>query len=140
MYLSQAGCWAGIAGADRHIRHVFFSAPGTTPHRRTLPAMNADITRILSILAQTAPQQPSHPRPPDPRLPHIHHAPQYPPDPAPAVAPAVDPATIADWPTALKYVMNTLGKDEAVMAQIKKVRPLPLPRRTRGWGVDSSCR
>lgn len=106
--------------------------------------MNADITRILSILAQTAsqqPQQPPHPLPhtlppPDPRLSHAHahahaHAhnpPQYLTDPVPA---PVDPAAITDWPAALKYVMNTLGKDEAVMAQIKKVR-LPPVERTRG--------
>lgn len=99
--------------------------------------MNADITRILSILAQTASQQPQQPLPhtlppPDPRLSHAHaHAhnpPQYLPDPVPA---PVDPAAITDWPAALKYVMNTLGKDEAVMAQIKKVR-LPPGERTRG--------
>lgn len=93
--------------------------------------MNPDVTRILSILAQTASQQPPHtPPPPDPRLQHLQNSPQLHADPAPA--PPVDPKTITDWPTALKYVMNTLGKDEAVMAQIKKVRFLDAEHEQEG--------
>lgn len=89
--------------------------------------MNADVTRLLSILAQTAAEAPPPPPPPqqrpqfpptvDPRLSY-----GYQPDPPPL--PAVDPKGITDWPTALKYVMNTLYKDGAVITQVKRVRLL----------------
>lgn len=90
--------------------------------------MNPDVTRLLEILAQTAsqapqllPNQPQYPPQiptSDPRLLHGQRL-QYQPGSIPT--PPTDPKNITDWPTALKYVMNTLGKDEAVMAQIKKV-------------------
>lgn len=116
--------------------------------------MNPDVTRILNILAQTAAQQPpqyplQHPihlPPPDPRLQHPSNLHHYRPEsaavaPTPAPPPPIDPKTIADWPTALKHVMNTLGKDEAVMAQVKKVRCACQSRTNeRTSGLTGTCR
>ncbi|KAL0636848.1 hypothetical protein Q9L58_004206 [Maublancomyces gigas] len=102
--------------------------------------MNADVTRILSILAQTASQQPPQPPhalpPPDPRLQHLPKPPQNLADPAhPVSAPPVDPKTITDWPTALRFVVNTLGKDEAVMAQIKKMKKHQHDHEKQWWAA-----
>ncbi|KAH8146394.1 uncharacterized protein LAJ45_09587 [Morchella importuna] len=40
----------------------------------------------------------------------------------PAATAVVDPKSITDWPAALKYVMNTIYRNEEVMAQIKKMK------------------
>ncbi|KAI5852463.1 hypothetical protein DFP73DRAFT_532784 [Morchella snyderi] len=101
--------------------------------------VNADVTRLLSILAQTNTNtRLPPPAPPAPPPPAPHSRPQFPPavdprlhgslfqqPPAPIpVAPAavVDPKNITDWPAALKYVMNTIYRNEEIMAQVKKMK------------------
>lgn len=102
--------------------------------------VNDDVTRLLSILAQTNTTHlpPPAPPAPPPAPPAPHPRPQFPPPPAvdprlhgsspfqqpPAPIPVTpaDPKNITDWPAALKYVMNTIYRNEEIMAQVKKVR------------------
>lgn len=101
--------------------------------------VNDDVTRLLSILAQTNTTHlpPPAPPAPPPAPPAPHPRPQFPPPavdprlhgsspfqqpPAPIPVTPADPKNITDWPAALKYVMNTIYRNEEIMAQVKKVR------------------
>ncbi|KAF8427922.1 hypothetical protein EV426DRAFT_683350 [Tirmania nivea] len=84
--------------------------------------LNAEVARLLQILASTAQAPPPPVAPPtaDPRRrppPPPHAGP-----PAPPAAAHLDPSSITTWPTALRYITATIAPNAPAMARLSRMK------------------
>ncbi len=50
-----------------------------------------------------------------------------------APAPAIDPRTITDWPSALRHVMKTVARSDAIMARVKRMIKVQYEHEQQWW-------